>query len=394
MRLLVIITLLIMFVVAPVFGMSDTSYEQFIKSREVVTTLYFQPNSESLTSAERKRVAESIDKLRDLQQNGRVIRVEGFSSPEGDQEKNFILSFFRARSVADLIEKKGLPAEVTLTGYGDLRAGSKKLEKERRVEIASYLKPAGMKRVKVASKKRSLRVTSAETLEQPEAIEQDIDSYRVDQAIRRKIEDKKGIADKLKELEEELAPGISQSKFFENIEDIERGYSLWRKSVDPDYSPKVSQVRITKDRRLQQGYSQAKKLPASDTPKLGRAQKTSGNELQQGFTQSEKLPASEAPKLGKAPKTRDNELQQGLTRWIESINSEKAPGVSSLSPASKISVDGDAPDVTMILPGERAPLIDALMIEQAIMEKLGVEPTTPTGSVTQVDQPDRNSQVQ
>ena len=43
----------------------------------------------------------------------------------------------------------------------------------------------------------------------------------------------------------------------------------------------------------------------------------------------------------------------------------------------------EAPGVTMVVP--QAPVIDALMIEQAIMEKIGVKPTVPSGSVSQID---------
>ena len=40
--------------------------------------------------------------------------------------------------------------------------------------------------------------------------------------------------------------------------------------------------------------------------------------------------------------------------------------------------------LTHVMPAE-APVIDALMIEQAIMEKIGTELLTPSGTVTQVN---------
>ncbi len=106
MRLLVVVTVLVCVSYLPAFANSDVGFDTFVKSREVVATLYFQPNNEDLNNSERKRLSETINKLRELQNNGRMIRVEGFSSPEGDQENNFRLSFFRARSVADLIESE------------------------------------------------------------------------------------------------------------------------------------------------------------------------------------------------------------------------------------------------------------------------------------------------
>lgn len=164
---------------------ADDGFSTFMKSREVVATLYFPANSDDLVAADRERVAALVTQLRQLQHAGRLIRVEGFSSPEGDREGNFRLSFFRARTVAELIETKGLPAEVTLTGYGDLRVTSADPFQERRVEIASYLKPAGLKRVKVAGEGDENRSASSET---PLA-GNEIDLQSVDRAIKGKLGD-------------------------------------------------------------------------------------------------------------------------------------------------------------------------------------------------------------
>jgi hypothetical protein len=305
MRFLVIIAALICISSSPAFSKSETSFDEFIKSREVVTTLYFGSNAENLSSGERQRLSRAIDKLRVLQESGRMIRVEGFSSPEGDHENNFRLSFYRARSVAELIESKGLPAEVTLTGYGDLRVSSDNPKQERRVEIASYLKPTGMKKVKVADKKLQTGQKPVHESAQVDLKNQDIDSYRVDQAIRRKIDDKnKGIADKNEASDQELSPGLTQRK--REVEDtwLDRGYSQWRKTVDPDFSPKLSKSQETSDRDLKRGYSR--------------------------------------------------------------IDLEKSPGVTQITPVG-------------------APFIDALMIEQAIMEKIGADLSASSGAVSQLD---------
>jgi len=322
-RILVIIAVVLCFNIPLAFGKSGTSFDEFIKSREIVTTIYFQSNNEGLSSSERKRLSGTIDKLRELQNNGRMIRVEGFSSPEGDQEKNFSLSFFRARSVAVLIEAKGLPAEVALTGYGDLRASSDNPKQERRVEIASYLKPVGMKKVKVADKNKQVPGSELGTLHITPA-EKVIDSYSVDQAIRNKIDNKnKGIADQNKEIEEELSPGLSQTeKDLNDSEILDRGYGQWRKSVDPDYSPKLSQSEKTAERNLKRGYSQSEEAT-------------------------------------------DKDLKRGYSQWQKETDREVSPGVTQVSPVE-------------------APVIDALMIEQAIMEKIGADLPAPSGTVTQV----------
>ena len=338
MRFLVIIVALICVSSSPAFSTNGSDFGAFIKSREVVATLYFQSNDENLNNNERERLFDVISKLRELQKNGRMIRVEGFSSQEGDQERNFLLSFFRARSVVDLIEGKGLPAEVTLTGYGDLRASSDDPSKERRVEIASYLKPVVMKRIKVVDKKKRA-VQGSElgvTIIAPK--NQEIDSYSVDQAIRRKLADKnKGLVDRNEVIEQELLPGLSQTKDKVDDADLDRGYSQWRKNVDPDSSPKLSQSKAADDRELKRGYTQWRKSvdPAS----------------------SRKLSQSKA--------VNDTELKRGYSQWKKNVDLENSPAV------------------TQVLPVE-APVIDALMIEQAIMEKIGTE-LVPSGTVTQVN---------
>lgn len=187
-RVLIFFLALICFTAPPVFCADRTGLDSFIKSREVVATLYFQANSDDLTKAERERIAGTISLLRKQQKEGRMIRVEGFSSPEGDAEVNFRLSFFRARAVADIIAGKGLPAEVTLTGYGGLHAKSDDPAEERRVEIVSYIKPAGLKRVKVANRQKKIvpgllaEISQALQPEKPV-----IDALAIEQAIMEKI---------------------------------------------------------------------------------------------------------------------------------------------------------------------------------------------------------------
>jgi hypothetical protein len=313
MRFLTIIIALICISSSSAFSKSEATFDAFIKSREVITTLYFQFNDEALSQGERKRLLGTIRKLRELQENGHLIRVEGFSSPEGDPEKNFHLSFFRARTVADLIESKGFPAEVTLTGYGDLRAGSGDPTKERRVEIASYLKPVRMRRVKVNGVKKH-------TKQRPELMtttlmpkDQDINSYKIDQAIRTKIDNKnKGLTDVRETIDDESSSGLSQADKVDNNKvdaaaDLDRRYGLWRETVTSGSPLKLSQSKTTADSKSKRSLSQLKKSVDSD---------------------------------------------------------------SSL-------------DVTQLLP-VATPVIDALMIEQAIMEKIGAELPAPSGTVSKL----------
>jgi hypothetical protein len=291
----------------PAFSLASNPFDAFVKSREVVETIYFKANAEDLSKTDREHLASTAQQLRQLQNNGRLIRVEGFSSNEGDQEKNFILSFFRARSVADIIESMGLSTEVALTGYGDLQADSDDHAKERRVEIVSYVMPVKMKKIKVYDTNKGA-IPVPNRSDNTTNMDQEIDSYRVDQAIRSKIGNmNKEVTDKKDSDDEESSPGLSQEKPVQK-DLLDRGYSQWRISVDPGLSLKLSQLKDSVDGDLKRGYSQFQK-------------------------------------------SRDTEI---------------------------------SPDVTQFLPAQ-SPVIDALMIEQAIMEKIGVEPTAASGSVTLVD---------
>ena len=307
MRIFLFLILTMGILALPAFSLASNPFDAFVKSREVVETLYFKVNAEELSKTDRERLTSTAQQLRQLQNNGRMIRVEGFSSNEGDQEKNFILSFFRARSVADIIELMGLSTEVTLTAYGDLRADSDDHAKERRVEIVSYVMPVKMKKNKVFDTNKGV-IPVPKRSDNTTHMDQEIDSYRVDQAIRSKIDNmNKEVTDKIDLDDKKSSPGLSQEKPTQK-DVLDRGYSQWRRSVDPGLSLKLSQSKASVDGDLKRGYSQLQK-------------------------------------------SRDAEM---------------------------------SPDLTQVSPAQ-SQVIDALMIEQAIMEKIGVEPTAASGSVTLVD---------
>lgn len=233
--------------VVPVLAANSTDFDSFIKSREVVATLYFQVNSDNLAAVEHQRILQIVSQLRQLQKAGRLIRVEGFSSPEGDQEANFQLSFFRARAVADIITSRGLPAEVTLTGYGDLQAKTDDAVKERRVEIASYIKPVGLKPIKIVEDKH-LRATKPD-ITRVSSGDNVIDSFSVDQALKKKLDERnKNLADRQRMTDPSVSPGISQSSGAEApiIDALTIEQAIMEKigAVQPKPSGAVSRVDV------------------------------------------------------------------------------------------------------------------------------------------------------
>lgn len=211
MRFLILFLIIFYFIGPPDVCADDTAFDSIIRSREIVATIYFQENSEDLVKEEHERISTTVSRLRKLQTAGRLIRVEGFSSPEGDSEVNFRLAFFRARTVADIIKEQGLPAEVTLTGYGDLRAESNDPAKERRVEIASYAMPSSLKKVLFAEKINMAPSPRPDLRQAAAPDDRHIDSLTVDRAIKQKIADRrKEFAARQRKIDPEFSADFSQ----------------------------------------------------------------------------------------------------------------------------------------------------------------------------------------
>lgn len=167
------------------------SFETFMKSREVLATLRFQANSDSLTAAVYELVYALLPDIENQQKAGKLIRVEGFASPEGDRADNLRLSLHRARNVADIMVHKGLPAEVMLTGYGDFLSGTDDPAKERRVEIVAYDKPQNLRKMQIVElieKQKNTIIKSAVSVSAIEAPKEPIiDAWAIEQAIMEKI---------------------------------------------------------------------------------------------------------------------------------------------------------------------------------------------------------------
>lgn len=114
---------------------------EFLASRQVVATVYFAYGSSRLNAGDISKIEGALPELRDAIRNGKIVRVEGFSSPEGKRTNNLRLSLDRAGKVAAYLNSKGLPAEVKVTGFGNLNVKQSRSALERRVEIAAYRAP-------------------------------------------------------------------------------------------------------------------------------------------------------------------------------------------------------------------------------------------------------------
>jgi outer membrane protein OmpA-like peptidoglycan-associated protein len=115
-------------------------FKTFFEQRELVTSVLFEKGSSKLTDMAARELGSMLPRIREAGCEARLIRIEGFSGKEGTAEYNFRLSMNRANSVAQFLEKKGVPCLVGVNGYGDLRVGQNDATSEPRVEIAAYPK--------------------------------------------------------------------------------------------------------------------------------------------------------------------------------------------------------------------------------------------------------------
>jgi len=119
---------------------SSTLFNAYFEQRELVASVAFAHGSSTLGNAAEKKLEAALTQIRDAACEARLIRIEGFSAREGDDEAAFRLSLRRANSVARFLESRGIPCLVGINGYGRLRAGEGVAEHDRRVEIAAYPK--------------------------------------------------------------------------------------------------------------------------------------------------------------------------------------------------------------------------------------------------------------
>lgn len=111
----------------------------FIDSRQVVCTVQFDLGSSGLNAPARDSLDKVVNLLAGVNKNETVIRIEGFSSPDGVEQTNIDLSMARAQSVeVYLHEHHGLPMDRYLIGRGVCPEDGLSRNEQRRVEIAMY----------------------------------------------------------------------------------------------------------------------------------------------------------------------------------------------------------------------------------------------------------------
>lgn len=112
---------------------------KFLDSRKSLVSIQFAPGSAELTNEGRAAIDGIIEQLQNASPEEYIVRVEGFTSPEGGEVKNFRLSIKRARAVDAYLRRFGnLPTNRTLMGMGTDVWSKLEPAKQRRVEVALY----------------------------------------------------------------------------------------------------------------------------------------------------------------------------------------------------------------------------------------------------------------
>lgn len=140
MQCLVVLVLLILI---PLQSLANEALPEdvakFLDSRKSLASIQFAPGSAELSNEGRAALDSIIEQLKSTSPEKYIVRVEGFTSPDGGRTKNFRLSVKRARVVDAYLQSFGnLPSNLTLMGMGADVWSKLDPSKQRRVEVALY----------------------------------------------------------------------------------------------------------------------------------------------------------------------------------------------------------------------------------------------------------------
>ena len=117
----------------------DSPPGPILENRKVLCTINFPASSVDLSEEARSKLAEISKQLKGLDQSTRILRVEGFSSPEGEWIKNYRLSFARARVVCRFLQfEQGIKSSPYIAGFGPVQGENSPGNNMRMVQIVVY----------------------------------------------------------------------------------------------------------------------------------------------------------------------------------------------------------------------------------------------------------------
>ena len=134
----------LLFMVSFTAAQPPREIEQFLASRQVIGQIFFPCKVTTLSSQAESIIDQRVPELKALKRKGKLLRIEGFASADGNPRTNSQLSLERALAVKDYLkDRHQMKLEVFLTGFGESLSTDGKIGQERRVDIAVYeLTPA------------------------------------------------------------------------------------------------------------------------------------------------------------------------------------------------------------------------------------------------------------
>lgn len=134
-----LVMVLVVVITAHGADMLPSAVEDFLQSRQVLGAVQFAEGSAVLSESARKEIDRIVPALQKIDNTKHIIRIEGFSSPSGNDVVNVPISMLRAKAVVDYIHQKHkLTPELYLTGYGFREAGARSTDSSGRAEFAVY----------------------------------------------------------------------------------------------------------------------------------------------------------------------------------------------------------------------------------------------------------------
>ena len=127
-------------------GPESREPSDFLETRRVLATIRFDLGSAQLSAQAGKELESVAEKLKNLDHDAYIVRIEGFASPDGSDEANLDLSMARAMAVENVLARhQELGDRLFLTGVGADPDATLAPEEQRRVEIARYANPFNLK---------------------------------------------------------------------------------------------------------------------------------------------------------------------------------------------------------------------------------------------------------
>jgi len=130
--------ILLFAILLPGYWVGAGEIDTFLQSRQVAAQIYFAKGAWQLTRENQQSLQRVTEELLRERGAGRLIRVEGFASPEGAELQNYNLSLQRAGAVKDYLQQQGVKTELFLSAYGENNFSTAKLSEQRRVDVAVY----------------------------------------------------------------------------------------------------------------------------------------------------------------------------------------------------------------------------------------------------------------